>query len=151
MVPSLSRQFKATIKEHGLRAAMRLLNAKVPYRYSAIFAFNGYMLRNICLIDKEDQTVTGCSDQPITDSYCIYVQRSNEKFGVEEALLDRRVEGHPKRGVYQCYYGAPLYGVNGKMLGTVCHFDSAPIHPSAEVATDLDDLAPVIAEAVFTE
>jgi len=146
---SLPRRFQDTIRERGLVAAMRLLNTEVPYRYSAIFAFDGYMLRNICLIDKEDPAITSCSDQPITESYCIYVQRSNQKFEVEEALLDPRVKDHPKRSLFQCYYGVPLYGPNGKILGTVCHFDSAPIAATAEVATDLDELAPVIAEAAF--
>jgi hypothetical protein len=28
---------------------------------------------------------------------------------------------------YQCYYGIPLLGMDGKLLGTVCHFDTAAV------------------------
>jgi len=36
------------------------------------------------------------------------------------------------------------------MLGTVCHFDSMPMHVTEEVAIALDDLASFIAEAAFS-
>jgi GAF domain-containing protein len=150
-MPSLSKEFQDALRADGLWSAMRWLNAKTPYRYSAIFAFEGETLRNICLVDKEDENVTGCADQPITDSYCIYVHRSGETFGVEEAAIDPRVEGHPKRRAYQCYYGVPLYGSDGKMLGTVCHFDAEPQQITADVVTELDELTPSIVRAAFDE
>jgi GAF domain-containing protein len=128
---------------------MRWLNDRVPYRFTAIFAFDGDMLRNICLIDKENQNIANCSDQPITDSYCTYVYRSRASFSVEETLLDGRVAHHPKRESVQCYYGIPLFGSEGKMLGTVCHFDNMPIRVTEDVANVLDDLAPLIAKAAF--
>lgn len=142
-------KFKMTLQADGLRAAMRWLNDRVPYRFTAIFAFDGDMLRNICLIDKNDQSITSCSDQPITESYCMYIHRSRETFSVEEALLDHRVGAHPKRRTVQCYYGIPLFDSEGKILGTVCHFDSMPVRVTEDVAMVLDDLAPSIAEAAF--
>jgi GAF domain-containing protein len=145
----LADEFKTTIKTDGLWAAMRWLNGQVPYRYTAIFAFQGDMLRNICLVDKHDWDITRCADQPITDSYCIYIHRSSMSFGVDEALSDARVAGHPKRRAYQCYYGIPLFAPDGKLLGTVCHFDADPISVTAGIVSALDDLAPFIAEAAF--
>lgn len=143
-------KFKMTLKAGGLLPAMRWLNDRVPYRFTAIFAFDGEMLRNICLIDKQNQNITNCSDQPVTESYCMYIHRSGESFGVEEALQDERVAGHPKRQSFQCYYGIPLFDAKGKMLGTVCHFDSMPVRVTEEVAAALDDLAPQISEAAFS-
>jgi GAF domain-containing protein len=150
-VAVLGDKFRATVKSGGLWSAMRWLNGRVPYRYTAIFAFDGDTLRNICLVDKENASVSRCADQPITESYCIYIHRSPEPFGVEEALLDQRVEGHPKQRSYQGYYGVPLFGPDGKLLGTVCHFDVSPLHVTEDVVTVLDDLAPFIAEAAFGE
>jgi GAF domain-containing protein len=147
---SIAGKFKMTLEADGLSAAMRWLNDRVPYRFTAIFAFDRDMLRNICLIDKQNQNITKCSDQPLTESYCLYVRRSGERFSVEEASLDGRVAGHPKRQSFQCYYGIPLFNSKGKMLGTVCHFDSMPVRVTEEVATALDDLAPLIAEAAFS-
>jgi GAF domain-containing protein len=128
---------------------MRWLNGRVPYRYSAVFRFDGDVLRDICLIDKENPSTSTC-EQPIANSYCMYVRRLGESFNAEETMTDRRVEAHPKRRTVQCYYGIPLYGANGEMLGTVCHFDIAPIRLTEELASALDDLGPLIAHAAFS-
>ena len=138
-----------TLEADGLWAGLRWLNDRVPYRFTAIFAFDGDMLRNICLFDKENQSTTKCSDQPITESNCLYVRRSGERFSLEEASLDKRVALHPKRQSVQCYYGIPLFDSEGKMLGTVCHVDSMHVRVTEEVATALDDVAPLISEAAF--
>lgn len=137
--------------EGGLHAAMKWLNSQVPYRFTAIFAFEGDMLRNICLVDKENADVTECADQPILNSYCTYIHRSGERFRVDDARRDERVADHPKRYSYQCYYGIPLVATDGKMLGTVCHFDVNPQPVTEDVAAGLDDLAPLITEAAFSK
>jgi GAF domain-containing protein len=144
-------RFRATIAADGLWAGMRWLNAMSRYRFTAVFAFDGDLLRNLCLVDKEDTNVKSCADQPITESYCIFIQRSGEPFSVRHALKDERVVGHPKQRSYQCYYGIPLLGRDGKLLGTVCHFDKDAVPVSGDVVTALDDVAPVIAEAAFGE
>jgi GAF domain-containing protein len=146
---SITVKFKMALEADGLMGAIRWLNDRVPYRFTAIFAFDGDTLRNICLIDKEDQNITHCSDQPITESYCMYVHRSGEKFCVEASLVDRRVAVHPKRPLVQCYYGIPLFDSERRVLGTVCHFGNSPVRVTEEVATVLDDLAPLITEAAF--
>jgi GAF domain-containing protein len=130
---------------------MRSLNAMSPYRFTAIFGFDGDLLRNVCLIDKEDLTVKSCADQSISESYCIFIQRTAEPFSVEHALQDTRVDGHPKQQSYQCYYGIPLVGRTGKLLGTVCHFDKDAVPVLGDVVMTLDDLALIIAEAAFGE
>jgi len=146
---NLAENFKGILKTDGLWAAMRWLNDRVPYRFTAIFAFQGDLLHNLCLVDKDNANITRCPDQAITDSYCIYIHRSGERFSVEDALLDGRVEGHPKQRSYHCYYGIPLVGPDGNLLGTVCHFNSAPIRVTEDIVVALDDLAPLIAEAAF--
>ena len=141
--------FTKTLEVDGVVAALRWLNDRVAYRFTAIFAFEGDMLRNVCLVDKQNSETDHCSDQPITESYCIYIHRSGESFGVEHATIDARVAGHSKRRSYQCYYGIPLVDGGGRLRGTVCHFDPAPIHLTEDVVSILDDLAPLISQAVF--
>jgi GAF domain-containing protein len=150
LVTETIKRFEATLRADGLLAAMRWLNGQVPYRYSAVFGFDGDRLHNICLIDKENPHISKCPDQPITDSYCMYIQRSGDRFSVETALKDARVEGHPKQRSFQCYYGIPLYGPNGQMLGTVCHFDGLPVRVTEEIASALDEVGPLIADAAFS-
>jgi len=149
-MPGLPKKFNSIVKTDGLWSAMRWLNDKVPYRFTAIFAFDGDRLRNICLVDKEDSNITHCPDQLITDSYCIYIQRSGARFSVEDSRLDARVNGHPKQSSFHCYYGIPLSGPSGKLLGTVCHFNSAPVRVTEDVVDSLDELADVIVDAAFT-
>lgn len=146
---SLTTQFRAALSEDGLWGAMRWLNSTVPYRYSAVFGFDGDTLMNVCLVDKNTPTVMHCGDQAITDSYCLYIHRTPETFVLEEAMSDTRVDGHPKRELFQSYYGVPLFDARGELRGTVCHFDAESRAPSREMASVLDDLAPHIAAAAF--
>ncbi len=143
------QEFKARLTNDGLWTAMKWLNQSVPYRFSAVFAFEGDSLRNVCLVDKENPNITNCSDQPISDSYCVYVYRSGVPFGVEHAMLDKRVENHPKQQTFQCYYGIPLFDADGKVLGTVCHFDRSPIRVTEDCASALDDVGSMISQAAF--
>ncbi|HEY1656817.1 MAG TPA: GAF domain-containing protein [Candidatus Sulfotelmatobacter sp.] len=142
-------QFKSIATTGGLWAGLQWLNSRAPYRFSAVFAFDGDMLRNVCLVDKEDADVKTCGDQPILNSYCTYIHRSGQPFSVENSNLDSRVADHPKRPSLQSYYGIPLVDPDGKMLGTVCHFDAAAVPVNADAADVLDDLAPLITEMAF--
>ncbi len=148
-MPSVVNTFKSHLRDSGLLSAMRWLNGTVPYRFSAIFGFDGDTLTNVCLVDKGDPAVTQCSSQPITESYCVYIQRSAKQFVVENSLNDDRVSAHPKQSSFHSYYGVPLFSESGKMLGTVCHFDFAAMRPTAAVAEILDELAPIIATSAF--
>jgi hypothetical protein len=67
---------------------------------------------------------------------------------VEEASLDKRVALHPK--VFSATTAFHCLTRKEKMLGTVCHFDRMPVRVTEEVATALDDLAPLISEAAFS-
>ena len=145
------QQFQEVLKAEGLCAAMRLLNQKVPYRYSAVYRFERGMLRNICLVDKHDPSITSCPDVAVEDSYCVYVKRTAKPFGVSHALQDKRVEDHPKRRQFQCYYGVPLVSEDQELIGTVSHFDPDP-HPLEEQTVSvLDRVAPLITAALITD
>lgn len=76
------------------------------------------MLRNVCLVDREQTEVRNRPEMPMTESYCVYVRESGAEFGVEHAHIDCRVIGHPKTGRYQSYYGVPLIGDDARLAGT---------------------------------
>ena len=148
---SVIRVFREMLDGRGLCGAIRWLNERAPYRYTAVFAFAGDTLRNVCLVDKENADIVSCPDCPISNSYCTYIRQSGSQFIVESSLTDSRVEGHPKRTSYQCYYGVPLFDRDGRLIGTVCHFDTVPVRVSRDVANTLDDVASLIAEKAFEE
>ena len=141
-------EFRRTLKSQGLWPAMQYLNAKAPYRYSAVFRFEGSMLRNVCLVDRESPEVTCCAELPIADSYCVYVRESSSDFAVEHARMDCRVTGHPKAEMFQSYYGVPLLADDGALLGTICHFDERPLVLDSQVGGLLNEVAPFVAAAL---
>jgi hypothetical protein len=49
-----------------------------------------------------------------------------------------------------CFGLTLTFGSEGKILGTVCHFDNTPVRVTEDVATGLDDLPSLIAEAAFS-
>lgn len=148
---AITEEFKNAVREEGLLGGLRWLNARVPHRFSAVFAFESGNLRNLALVDKEDPGITRCEDQPVSESYCVYVQQTERAFEVENALSDARVAGHPKQRTIPSYYGIPLVDGYGKLLGTVCHFDRVPVQVTETVVSELDDLAPLIADVSFRQ
>jgi hypothetical protein len=53
----------------------------------------------------------------------------------------------PNAKSVQCYYGIPLFDSEGRV--EECHFDGMHVRVTEEVATALDDVAPLISEAAF--
>lgn len=139
-------EFRTVLRSEGLCEAVRLLNVATSYRFSAVYAFQGDVLRNVCLVDKLDPSASPASDLPIEESYCVFIKRTSKAFGLEHAARDIRVEGHPKRDSILSYYGIPLLGDAGHLLGTACHFDTVPVPLSEEVVSLLDSVAPLLAE-----
>jgi hypothetical protein len=80
----------------------------------------------------------------------MYIHRCNERFSVEVAWLVTRVAVLTGTGKVFSATRNSTFSSDGKMLGTVCHFDNMPVRVTEEVATALDGLAPLIAEAAFT-
>ena len=146
----LLSRFREALEEGGLSRAMRFLNQSVAYRFSAVYVFSGGTLRNICLIDKLESEVSKSDDIPIEESYCVFIRRSAKPFSVNDSLNDPRVDGHSKQQIIHSYYGLPLMGAAGQLVGTVCHFDY-DTRPLVEETVDfLDAVAPLIVDALNT-
>lgn len=141
-------EFRRILVSHGLLEAMRFVSDHSAHRFTALYHFDGSMLRNLILVDKEDESVSRCPDLPVLESYCVYVRDAASRFKVEAASSDRRVEGHPKQRIIQSYCGIPIIASDGSLWGTMCHFDYAP-HPfeDFEVAV-LEAIAPMIMRAI---
>lgn len=133
--------FKVLLQEQGLFEALRFLNSKSVHRFTALYAIEGPMLRNVCLVDKENDSVREMGAINVTDSYCLYVRNSGQKFIVPDSLSDERVQGHRKQATIQSYCGMPLVGADA-MLGTLCHFDFVPLAYTEEEITFLERITP---------
>jgi GAF domain-containing protein len=134
--------FKTLLEEAGVFEALRFVNSKSAHRFTALYAFDGPLLRNVCLVDKENNSVRRMDSCNVTDSYCLYVRNSNQKFVMPDSLSDERVAEHPKREVIQSYCGMPLINEQSTLLGTICHFDFSPIPYTDEEVDILEMIAP---------
>ena len=141
-----------------MRTLLGLLNGGTPYRYTSILRFDGDRLESVWTLDRQEEGAdTFPLDLPVEASYCGLVRDEGAPFVTADALVDPRVEKHPKRAVLRSYCGVPIYRPDGSMFGTLCHYDADP-HPVEDgtiaamqrIAALLGPVLPVAAEATLT-
>ncbi len=120
---STASDYVALCAQFGLPAALLELNRRVPHRYTAAYRLDGQRLRNVELIDKagEDRPEF-LAEVPFANSFCQFVLRDGG-FLTSDSGHDARLDGHPYKGVMVAYHGVPIADGEGKLLGTLCHFD----------------------------
>jgi GAF domain-containing protein len=118
--------FLAEIELGGLEAGLKFLNARTDYRFTAIYRFEGDTMRNIYLFDRLGESVSNFAKVPLGDSFC-QLALAEGGFYTANSSLDERVQGHPKQGVLNAYFGLPLSRKPGTIYGTFCHFDYKPL------------------------
>ena len=136
-------QFRLAFDSGGLYGALRYLNARTTFRYTAIYRLDGQMMRNIFLYDRQGENPTSLSEVPLGDSFCQFVMRDNG-FNTANSGNDARLLGHPYQGVVNSYFGLPLSRKAGTIYGTLCHFDVEPMMiPDSEIPL-LEAVSPVL-------
>ena len=119
-------QFRSAFEVGGLYGALRFLNSRTSYRYTAIYRLEGQMMRNIHLYDRRGENPTNLSEVPLGDSFCQFVLADNG-FNTGNSGADERLVGHAYRGIMNSYFGLPLSRKPGTIYGTLCHFDFEPM------------------------
>ena len=120
------------LAHQGLPGALAVLNARVPHRFTAVYRLVGKALHNVATHDKHlhleplDLAVV-----PLNDSFCQFVLRDS-LFLTRDSGTDARLQGHPYSGIVGSYMGVPVRNREGKVAGTLCHFDLA----SHDIADD---------------
>lgn len=113
--------------EGGIAATLEYLNRGVPHRYTAIYRFDGELLRNVFLHDKLDQVRPEfLLAVPFQHSFCQFVLR-DQAFRTEDSRNDKRLDGNPSQGVVVSYHSVPLTADDGSLWGTLSHFDMQPL------------------------
>jgi hypothetical protein len=119
-------EFKAILRNEGVRPALIFLNGLTAHRFSAIYQFENETLRNLYFYDRENPEIESIEEIPVTASYCVFLRDTGTLFHTSDALRDERVRSHPKREKVQAYCGVPLPNTQGALFGSVCHFDYKP-------------------------
>ena len=119
-------ELKKVFANGGPRAAIAFLNSLTDHRFTSLYRFDGEMLRNITFYDRERHELDICEDIPVMASYCVFVRNSGTMFTTAEAQHDDQLQNHPKQSTVQSYCGVPLLDGEGKLFGSICHFDFKP-------------------------
>ncbi|MBO9516251.1 MAG: GAF domain-containing protein [Variovorax sp.] len=115
--------FSTWLASVGPEAALQYLNSGVPHRYTAVYRFEGELLRNVLLHDKRGQLRPQfLIAVPFKQSFCQFVRR-DQVFRTDDSASDERLVGHPYRGVVVSYHSAPILNEEGALWGTMSHFD----------------------------
>lgn len=110
----------------GLPAALAYLNGRTRHRYTGVYRFDPPMLRNVALFDRENPRLQMGCDVPMEETYCSIVGVRRASFATGDAEHDEELVLHPARLSVMSYCGVPLFGGDGRCIGTLCHFDERP-------------------------
>lgn len=144
-------ELDALLASKGVVEALRVLNARISYRYTALYRFEDGTLRSLALIDRLDPARTKGEDVPVETSFCWMVQRDRSSFSTNEGKLDPRVAGLPLNGDITTYCGALVRNGDGTPFGTICHFDHVPRSISEAELAVLVRFAPALARIVAND
>ncbi|SFM56144.1 GAF domain-containing protein [Variovorax sp. OV329] len=132
--------FSRLLASEGPDAALKYLNSGVAHRYTAIYRFEGELLRNVLLHDKRGQMRPDyLIAVPFKQSFCQFVLR-DQAFRTDDSSQDERLVGNPYRGVVVSYHSVPVVNEHGALWGTLSHFDMRS-HPLADAEFELLDQA----------
>lgn len=132
------------LAHNEVRGVLEVLNSLTNYRFTALYRFDKDTLTNRHFFDRNDPSILITDSIPVEASYCVYVRSSGHPFVVGDSVNDPRVDGHPKQAMLRSYCGVPLVDANGRMIGSVCHFDFDVVAArDADIAL-LEDVAPLL-------
>ena len=122
------------LKRDGLVAALKVLNDRVPHRYSAVYrlAPDGYLVI-VAFVDKQCEPCPSFLLSVHHDvSFCQFTIKHEGGFRTNNSAEDKRLDGHPYQGLVNSYHAAPFMSTDGRVKGTICHFDKAAMPLSDE-------------------
>lgn len=122
--------------ELGLDATLKKLNARTPFRFTGVYRFEGLVLCNVALYDRENPGVPRGCDAPLGETYCAITGQMNDALLVCDGTRDSRFAWMRGNSVV-AYCGVPIRAEDGHALGTLCHFDQRPWPAQGEEAAYL--------------
>ncbi len=138
---------KTILRKGDVRSAIIYLNGLTEHRFTSVYRFDQEILTNVYFFDRENPMQESTPDIPVMASYCGFVRNSHNTFTTFDSLQDDRLHDHPKQLVVRSYCGMPLLDENGKMFGTICHFDFRPLPISDTTVKLLESIAPLLKQA----
>ena len=145
---ALVRTFAHTLERSGLHAALAWLNARTRYRFTGVYRFDGAVLRNVALFDRENPRIHLGDDAVLRETYCGLVADSRAPVGTADGRRDPRAGALRARETTLAYCGVPVITGAYGCAGTLCHFDPRPRLLAAAEVPLLERCAALLAPAL---
>jgi hypothetical protein len=117
--------FASVLESEGLHRALAFLNSRTPHRCTAVYRYEGSIMRNVILYDRMDPACLRGIDVAADDAYCAVVAKRGSAF----EFRDTRLLAHGDRREHNpvvCYCGVLVRDGHGAAWGTLCHYDFKP-------------------------
>ncbi len=136
------------LAEQGIIAALRILNARTPHRYTGVYKYTPEVLRSMYLVDAFDPSVVKGGDVQNEDAYCVLLRNEPKlAFGqVEDAACPIKLASP-----VVSYCGVLLVRADGEPFGSLCHYDLARCQEPASQMPYLELMAPYIVSTLQAE
>lgn len=140
--------FSLFVSQGKLAEALTYLNGQTPFRFTGVYRLDGLTVANLYLYDRQSGFLPGRAAEKSTDTYCVWIQDTLSVVQMCDSMSDPRADGHSRREVVRSYCGGPIRGAEGKLLGTICHFDYEPQANTFDMLPVLDAVGPLLARLV---
>ncbi len=141
-VPHSIETFASVLQAQGLVEALRVLNRKVPHRFTGYFTFDPPTLVNHALVDSWNSSADPLDPMPIEQTFCGRIDVTGEAFTTGSAAADPRLHGHHlAHNAVQSYCGVVVRDKSGAALGTLCHWDTKPCDFTSTTEQELEEAA----------
>jgi PAS domain S-box-containing protein len=114
------------LRSGGVGDVLEYLNSHTQHRFTGLYRFDGSVLRNVALFDREQGQSQRGADSPLCDTYCAIVGETQSSVVITDATIDPRTANSVERKSVLSYCGALVRAVDGAPIGTLCSFDPAP-------------------------
>jgi hypothetical protein len=135
------------LESGGIHEALRYLNSRTPHRFSGIYRYDGEILRNEALFDRDAPDVRRGDDVPMADAYCAIVGERRVPLEFGDIHTEYRITIKPGSSVVS-YCGVLIESEDGAPFGTLCHFDLLPCEERINDIPLLEATAPYIFKAL---
>ncbi len=113
-------KLERVLRDHGVVAALRVLNSRAPHRFTGIYRYTPTILANVHLVDAFVPEVSRGGDVPLEDAYCMLLADHGQvSFGDVAGAPCAAKSASP----VVSYCGTLLVRANGEPFGSLCHFD----------------------------
>ena len=122
-------QFEVLVERSGVRLGFAYLLGYTNYRFVGIWRFHDGKVNAALHIDRQRPSAATVTEVPDNATHCCFVRDSRGVFMTANSLRDWRTEGHPARVGVSSYCGVPIMDEEGRIFGTLCHYDVVPRDP----------------------